>query len=179
MNTEVPDIRFEAVTDAHLPMLHRWLKEQHVRQWWGDPDEELELIRSIADDDYGAAGFVICLDRAPIGYIQSWRPANFDGTHWVEKAPWLGEVPRDTIGIDVFIGPASLIEKGVGTKVIRAFAKKLFEEGAPRLIIDPDAANGRAVSAYGKAGFTPFARHDGDEESTLLMELYPDRPGQM
>jgi aminoglycoside 6'-N-acetyltransferase len=156
-------------------MLYDWLQQPHVRQWWGDPDEELALIRQIFEEGDGTEGFVVFVDSAPVGYIQSWRPANFDGTHWVEEAPWLRDVPRDTLGIDIFIGPANLIAQGVGPQIIRAFAKRLFALGAPRLIIDPDAANKRAVKAYEKAGFTVFGSHDGDGESTILMEITPDR----
>jgi aminoglycoside 6'-N-acetyltransferase len=173
MPPEATCIGFQQVAEDHLPMLHVWLRQPHVRQWWGDPDEELMLIRQILTEDDGTEGFVVFVESVPVGYIQSWRPANFAGGHWAEESPWLRDVPRDTVGVDVFIGPANLIAQGVGPQIIRAFAKKLFERGAPRLIIDPDAANKRAVRAYEKAGFTVFGRHDGKIESTLLMELTP------
>lgn len=173
MPPEARSIRFEPVAESHLPMLHGWLREPHVRHWWGDPDEELALIRQILEEDDGTEGFVVYVDNIPVGYIQSWRPANFDGTHWIEEAPWLRDVPCDTVGIDIFIGPANLIAQGVGPRIIRAFAERLFKGGVPRLIIDPDAANRRAVRAYEKAGFTIFGRHDGKSESTVLMELTP------
>ena len=32
----------------------------------------------------------------------------------------------------------------------------LFEEGAPRVVIDPDPKNLRAIRAYEKAGFRAF-----------------------
>ncbi|EHK58605.1 GNAT family N-acetyltransferase [Allomesorhizobium alhagi] len=175
MPPRAESIRFEPVAEEHLPMLHGWLKQRHVRQWWGDPDEELALIRSILEEDDGTEGYVVFLDRKPVGYVQSWRPANFGGTHWVEEAPWLNEVPPDTMGVDVFIGPANLIARGVGPRIIRAFAERLFALGTPRLIIDPDAANRRAVRAYEKAGFVAFGRHDRNGESTILMEITPDR----
>ncbi len=165
MPPEETSIGFQTVAEDHLPMLHGWLRQPHVRQWWGDPDEELALIRRILAEDDGTEGFVVFVESVPVGYIQSWRPA--------EESPWLSEVPRDTVGIDVFIGPANLIARGVGPQIIRAFAQKLFERGAPRLIIDPDADNQRAVRAYEKAGFTVFGRHEGEGESTILMEITP------
>jgi aminoglycoside 6'-N-acetyltransferase len=173
MPPEAGSIRFEPIAEGHLPMMHDWLKQPHVRQWWGDPDEELALIRRILTEDDGTEGFIVFVDSAPLGYIQSWRPAKFAGTHWVEEAPWLRNVPRDTIGIDIFIGPADLVAQGVGPQAIRAFAERLFALGAPRLIIDPDAGNRRAVRVYEKVGFTTFGRHDGKSESTILMELTP------
>lgn len=164
-------ISFEPVTETFFPMLHDWLSQPHVRRWWGDPDEELGLIRSIVEGDDGTEGFVIFVGERPVGYIQSWRPANFTDEQWVEDAPWLSDVPQGTVGVDIFIGPSDLIGKGLGEQVIRAFARRLFEQGASRLIIDPDAANERAVRAYEKAGFTAFDTHKGKKETTLLMEL--------
>jgi aminoglycoside 6'-N-acetyltransferase len=175
MPHKAESIRFELVAEGHLPMLYDWLKQPHVRQWWGDPDEELALIRQILEEEDGTEGFVVFVGNGPVGYIQSWRPANFGGTHWAEEAPWLSDMPRDTVGVDIFIGSANVIAQGVGPRIIRAFAERLFASGAPRLIIDPDAANRRAVRAYEKAGFTIFGRHDGKSESTILMELTPDR----
>jgi len=171
MPTEADAIRFEPVAPSHYPMLHGWLDQPHVREWWGDPDEELGLIRTIVEDDDGTEGFIVVVRDEPVGYVQSWRPSHFEGTHWQEEGPWLADVPKDNYGVDIFIGPEDRIERGMGPRIIRAFARKLFERGAPRLIIDPDADNKRAIRAYEKAGFRPFDRHDGKTESTLLMEL--------
>ena len=168
-----PDtIVFEPVVASHHAMLGAWLDEPHVRQWWGDSEEELALIQSIAEGDDGTEGFVVRVDGEPVGYVQSWRPARFKGTRWADEAPWMGDEPADTVGVDIFIGPADRIERGIGTRIIRAFALTLFEKGTPRLIIDPDAANTRAVRAYEKAGFRPYSEWiDEDGTRTLLMEL--------
>ncbi|RVQ03761.1 acetyltransferase, partial [Sinorhizobium meliloti] len=45
MRNEPAEVSFEPVAEGHLPMLLAWLSEPHVRQWWGDPDVELGLIR--------------------------------------------------------------------------------------------------------------------------------------
>lgn len=73
-------------------------------------------------------------------------------------------------GVDISIGDASNLSKGLGTQIVKAFTHKLFAEGATRLVIDPDKDNVRAIAAYMKAGFTPYAEFEGD----LLMELSPD-----
>ena len=44
---DVPDtFSFEKVNDEHLAMMHEWLGKLHITRWWGDPDHELELIRT-------------------------------------------------------------------------------------------------------------------------------------
>ena len=46
-----------------------------------------------------------------------------------------------------------MIRRGHGSAFIRAFADRLLGEGVPRIVIDPDPNNGRAIRAYEKAGF--------------------------
>lgn len=87
--------------------------------------------------------------------------------------PWLADQTPGTLGIDITIGKPNMLGKGLGSLAVRWFCKKLFAEGAPRLIIDPDTANLRAVRAYEKAGFVRFGTHARDDGTTLLMEMFP------
>ena len=32
---------FRPMIAADLPLIGRWLRQAHVREWWGDPDEQL------------------------------------------------------------------------------------------------------------------------------------------
>ena len=164
MPTDRAEVSFEPVAERHLPMLFAWLSEPHVRQWWGDPDVELGLIRE------GCAtgevdGFIFHLSGEPAGYIQSWIPSQYD------EEPWARDLSSDTPGVDIFIGPPEMTGKGVAALALKAFAGRLFEKGAARIVIDPDAGNRRAVRAYAKAGFVPFAEWIDESGRTLLMEL--------
>ena len=165
MPNEPKHVSFAPVVDDHLPLLHAWLSEPHVRQWWGDPDKEVELIRE------GCAtgeveGFIFHVAGEPAGYIQSWMPFQYP-----EEEPWAKDLPADVPGIDIFVGPAELTGRGVASLALRAFAERLFAAGASRIVIDPDAGNRRAVSAYTKAGFVPYAEWIDVSGRTLLMEL--------
>ncbi|HVG51189.1 MAG TPA: acetyltransferase, partial [Xanthobacteraceae bacterium] len=55
------DIHFVPVGEEHLPLLAGWLAEPHVRQWWGDPAIELELIRN-GRETGEADGYVAFVD---------------------------------------------------------------------------------------------------------------------
>ncbi len=159
------DLVFEPVSEEVLPLLHSWLKKPHVRQWWGDPDQELELIKEIVTGNQ-ADGFLVAIDEVPVGYVQSWQVSKFE-----DEELWVKDLPDHAIGVDIFIGPEKYTGKGVGPAILRCFCKKLFDEGASYLVIDPDALNTRAVSAYEKAGFKllkSFKEPDGD---TLIMNL--------
>ena len=129
-------------------MLRHWLGLPHVREWWGNPDEEIGLIAFEAQAD-GTEGFIILLNDAPVGYIQSWIPSHYD------EEDWERDLSPATRGIDIFIGELAAL--GNGSTIIRAFAQRLLAQGHQHLVIDPDRRNHRAIRAYEKAGFTKFA----------------------
>lgn len=164
MPTDEAKVSFERVEDRHLPMLLAWLSEPHVRQWWGDPEVELGLIRDGCKSGE-VDGFVFYVANEPVGYIQSWIPSRYD------EEPWAQDLSADTPGVDIFVGQPERTGKGLAPLALRAFAMRLFEKGAQRIVIDPDAGNRRAVRAYAKAGFVPFGEWIDESGRTLLMEL--------
>ena len=54
---------------------------------------------------------------------------------------------------------------------MRQFVEHLFEEGVPRVIIDPDPTNGRAIRAYEKAGFQAIDRRQSVYGDVVLMAI--------
>ena len=154
---------FREVTEADLSMLARWLAESHLAEWWGPVDESIAEIRQ-AMESVETEPLIVELDGEPIAYLQSYDP------HLEEGHPYQDQ-PFGTLGIDISIGPAGLLGKGHGSAIIEQYARMLFEEGTPRLIIDPDPANLRAIRAYEKAGFTAFdTRTTAEYGPALLMK---------
>jgi aminoglycoside 6'-N-acetyltransferase len=158
----VSTVSFIPVTEEHRALLSGWLQQPHWREWWGEPDEELRLIYAVEDGEH--LPFMACINGEPIAYVQCWWPAKHP------DVPWVHDMAMTKRGIDISIGDQSNLGKGFGTLILKHFAAKLFAEGATRLVIDPDRRNSRAIAAYMKAGFTPFAEHESD----LLMELLPE-----
>ena len=62
-----------------------------------------------------------------------------------------------------------MINRGHGSAFIRAFLEGLLAAGTPRVLTDPDPANGRAVRAYEKAGFRRSHEVDTSDGRALLM----------
>ena len=139
---------FRAVTQKDMPLLAAWLAEPHVREWWGDPDESLAELREVMDN-VAMEALIVEMDGKPIAYLQTYDP------HLEDDHPY-GDQPFGTLGLDISIGPPEMMGNGHGSAIIAQFAEQLFEEGVPRLIIDPDPANKRAIRAYEKAGFAAF-----------------------
>ena len=151
---------FRPMTEADLPMIRQWLAEPHVRQWWGDPDEQYALVSGDLDEP-AMDQFVVSTEGTDFGYIQC-----YDLTAWNSG---FGTQPEGTRGIDQFIGDPGMIERGHGSGLIRAFVDARLASGTPRVVTDPDPANPRAIKAYEKAGFARAGLVDTPDGAALLM----------
>jgi aminoglycoside 6'-N-acetyltransferase len=151
---------FRPMTADDLPLVKRWLAAPHVTEWWGEPDEQFELVHS--DLTHPAMDqFIIAAEERPFAYLQC-----YDLTAWNVG---LGPQPQGTRGIDQFIGEPDMIGCGHGSAFIRTFADGLLAAGTPRIVTDPDPANARAIHAYEKAGFRRDRMVDTPDGMALLM----------
>ena len=81
-------------------------------------------------------------------------------------------------GMDLFLATERQ-NQGLGREALRLLARHLFEEcGHHRLVIDPAAANARAIRVYEAVGFKPVGvmreyerGSDGSFHDGLLMDL--------
>ena len=167
-------IGFIPVAADHYPLLEAWLKAPHMREWWGDPDEEFGFIRDMVEGRDTTRPFLIACEGDLIGYIQYWFIGHHQNETWTKDNPWLLELPPDTIGVDLSIGDADKLSQGIGSAALAAFAKDLRDKGYTSIVIDPDRHNARAVRAYEKAGFRPVAHLEGRTGDTLIMHYDPD-----
>mgnify|MGYP003577375913 CR=1 FL=1 len=141
--------RFIPVEPRHLNMISEWLAEPHVAKWWNaNPEGEIAEIAGHMNS-ISVEPFIIMLGDEPIGYLQTYDP------HLEDDHPYQDQ-PAGTLGMDLFIGEYELTGQGHGARLIDEFVSLLFEEGIPRVIIDPDPANKQAIRAYEKAGFSAF-----------------------
>jgi aminoglycoside 6'-N-acetyltransferase len=153
--------QFRPMSADDLPLVRKWLARPHVTQWWGDTRREFELIREDLEIEAMDQFVVFAADR-PFAYLQCYDPLA-----WPDNG--LGSHPHGARGIDQFIGEADMVDRGHGSGFIRAFIDGLIARGAPRIITDPDPANGRAIRAYEKAGFAKAHEVDTPDGRALLM----------
>lgn len=163
-------ITFRKVAAEDLPALGVWLARPHWREWWGDPETELGYIRDMVEGRDTTQPYLFQIDGADKGYIQVWFIKDQLETDWVKDYPWLRLLPEDAVGVDLSIADGEELSKGIGTEVLRAFVRKLRQEGHDRILIDPDPANLRALKAYRKAGFREMEDLLGRTDDSLLME---------
>ncbi len=167
----MPSIEFTRVTHADLPMLRNWLQRPHMREWWGDPDGELEIIIDMIEGRETTEPYIFHIDGKPTGYIQVWhlRP-QLDEPEMIREYPWLLELPQDTVGVDLSIGDEENLSRGLGTQVLRSFVEMLRARNHHTIIIDPDPKNTRAIRAYENAGFARIPALEDKYENVLLMQ---------
>jgi aminoglycoside 6'-N-acetyltransferase len=154
---------FRALSEADLPTIAGWLAEPHWAKWWGDPETEIAAIRDHIES-LSVEPLIVELDGRAIAYLQSYDP------HLEDDHPYADQ-PFGTLGIDLSIGPPELLGIGHGSAIARQFAEALFEEGAPRVIIDPHPDNGRAIRAYEKAGFRELGERSSQYGRVVLMAI--------
>ena len=133
------------MTAADLPLLHRWLNEPHVVQWWGEPAAQFDLVSGDLADP-AVEQFIVMKNETPFAYLQCYDPEAWAVT-------WIGAQPRNSRCIDQFIGEVDMVGRGHGSSFIRAFVDDLLLKGIPRILTDPAPDNERAIRAYEKAGF--------------------------
>ena len=151
---------FRPVTTADLPLIQRWLSLPHVREWWGDPQEQYALVSGDLDEP-ATDQFIFSAAGSPFGYLQC-----YDLTEWNTG---FGPQPQGTRGIDLFIGELDMIGRGHGSALIRRFVDGRLRKGLARMVTDPDPANARAIRAYEKAGFRGDRLVETPDGTVLLM----------
>jgi aminoglycoside 6'-N-acetyltransferase len=151
---------FTPMTAADLPLIKHWLEAPHVSRWWHDPVEQFELVSSDLDHP-DMAQFIVAADARPFAYLQCYNISAWDAG--------FGPQPAGTRGLDQFIGERDLLNRGHGSAFIRVFADRLLVDGTPRVVIDPDPSNARAIRAYEKAGFSKDRLVDTPDGVALLM----------
>lgn len=165
-------ISFRELRASDLDLMHRWLNTSHVKRWWyadGTSYQEIE-------DEYlpyiegrePVKPFVILHEGRPLGYTQSYLIS-----HDQEYAS-LVDV-KDSAGVDMFIGEAEYLYRGLGQNILRLFLlEHVFSEpGIEVCVIGPEPKNAAAIRAYEKAGFHYFKEIQvpGEPEPEYLMKL--------
>jgi RimJ/RimL family protein N-acetyltransferase len=136
MNKNDNIVSFRKLVPTYYPLLLKWLQTSHVKEWWNDGDDTLEKVAWRYRPDDKGAGYLILLDERPIGYIQ--YELFTDGG----------------AGVDLFIGEANQINKGIGTQTMKEFVEQVVELHQPTFVdVDPHPDNKRAIRCYEKAGF--------------------------
>ena len=146
-------IDFRPMVVDDLPLLHEWLQRPHVRQWWGKSttfegvvEHYLPAIEGSDPTDH----YLVLLHDRPIGMLQTYLVADY-----ADHAKNMGTSDLETAGVDILIGEAELVGRGLGTQILRRFVDDIVfaRPETAACIADPGVANIASVRAFEKAGF--------------------------
>jgi aminoglycoside 6'-N-acetyltransferase len=153
------------VAPGDLDALTTMFEAPGMDEWWPGQDRA-RLARELVDHDDDLVVWTVVVDGEVAGTIQSYEERDPEYRH---------------AGIDVALHP-DFHGRGIGSDAVRTLARHLIEDdGHHRLVIDPAAANARAIRCYEKVGFRPVGvlrryerGRDGTFHDGLLMDLLAD-----
>ncbi len=157
-------VRLRPVAAADAVRLAQILAMPEIARWW--PSMDVDRVRREVIDAEDAVAFVIEVDGQVVGLVQYGEETDPDYRY---------------AGIDIFLHPA-WHGRGIGADAVRTLARHLFQNlGHHRIVIDPAAANERAIRSYERVGFRrvgvmrAYERGaDGTWHDGLLLDLLPE-----
>jgi len=164
---------FRKLRAADLPMLHGWLEQPHVREFWSDEPRTLDGVaahyRGVLDGTEPTHGFIAAADSVPMAFLQTYRISDYP-----EYACHVAVGP-DAAGVDMLIGDPSYAHRGLGGPLLAQFVTDVVwpVTGATACWIGPSVDNARAIRAYVKAGFeyVKTVRIPGEDTPEYMMRL--------
>jgi len=147
-------LEFRPLIRDDLHRLLQWHKAPHAVEWFADGPLDI----AAAEAKYGpridgvapVRVEVVEIDGIAAGYLQ--RYLTRDHPEYAAAAR-----DNDAAAIDYLIGEPTLVERGIGTRMIWQYVRDVVlpaYTGVPRIIASPDAHNTRSIRALEKAGFT-------------------------
>jgi RimJ/RimL family protein N-acetyltransferase len=138
---------------AHLRLLERWLAAPHVARWYPLPERDMEIASSPPP---GGAHAVIVSGGTPVGYVR-WQRV----TRETLDELGLQEIPAGAVDIDILLGDAESVGRGIGPAALAALAAELLRDpDVPMLGLTTSVDNTRAHRAFAKAGFVITRQYD-------------------
>jgi RimJ/RimL family protein N-acetyltransferase len=139
-------VRLLDVSHDDLPLIEGWLSADHVRRRWGDPRENLQLLRAPPAGSWRA---LVEADGRKVGLVLWQHP----GRQELHEAG-LEDLPEGVIDLDILIGEVDATGKGVGAAAIGLVADAVLADPAvPFVIAVAGADNQASLRAFARAGF--------------------------
>lgn len=140
-----PSLILRTAVPGDLPVLLHWDKQQHVID--SDLDDNWDWETELLHEPAWREQLMAELDGRPLGFVQIIDPTEEETHYW-------GDVPPGLRAIDIWIGEASDLGKGYGTRMMQLAINRCFADPSVNaILIDPLASNVRAHRFYERLGF--------------------------
>lgn len=158
-----PAIRLRDAGPDDLALLRRWDEAPHVVA--SDPNDDWAWETELQRRPDWREQLIAEAGGRPIGFVQIIDPAREDGHYW-------GDVPAGLRAIDIWIGEADALGRGLGGEMMRQAIERCF--AAPdvdAILIDPLASNARALRFYERFGFRFVERRRFGADDCCVLRL--------
>lgn len=154
------ELSLRAAKPDDLALLRRWDEQPHVVA--SNPNDDWDWEFELARTPDWREQLVAEADGVPIGVVQIIDPAREESHYW-------GDCPEDLRAIDVWIGEATYLGRGFGTRIMKmAIARCFSNPSVQAILIDPLEANLRARRFYERLGFCFVElRRFGDDDCAV------------
>lgn len=133
-------------------LLARWLQEEHVSRWWGEPAKRLEQFDETPEENHR----LIMEYDVPVGYVR-WEKVDAEAL----AAVGLAFIPPDAVDMDLFIADPAKSGRGIGPEALRLVFEHLNRETDASLVgLCTSVRNIRAHKAFEIAGCTRLTQFD-------------------
>lgn len=141
------DIEFRNLQKSDCHILHTWLQESHVREFWDDGHRTVEQALAYYYREDGVNRFLFLINNSLAGYIQS-----YDVNGLYNEYKKFSKANGKTVGVDFFIGDKKFLGKSLAKKIMQKFIEHHCND-VNRVIVDPDPNNSKAIHVYQTCGF--------------------------
>ncbi|MEU9292820.1 GNAT family N-acetyltransferase [Streptomyces sp. NPDC048266] len=133
--------------EGDAPLLHGWVNEERAA-FWGMVGTTVEQVRDIyahLDSLTTHHGFLVSLDDEPVALLQTYEPAADRVSECYEALP-------GDIGVHLLVAPGTAPQPGWTGRLLTALVAFALQDH-DRVVVDPDAANEKAITRMVRAGF--------------------------
>ena len=169
--SSTPSVTLRPATVADAAILADWDRQPHVIACSSDdPEAEVAFggiawIEEITASAYDSHYVIAEVEGEPVGVMQICDP-------YTEPTHYWGEIEPGLRAIDIWIGPAEWLNRGVGTQMMRKMIARCFAEpGVTAIVIDPLNSNTAAHRFYERLGCQVVGRRMFEDDDCLVMRL--------
>ncbi|MFF0338412.1 GNAT family N-acetyltransferase [Kribbella sp. NPDC004875] len=139
----------EADPEQDLDLIYEWVTAERATFWGMQAlsREEIAATYSFLDSVPTHHVYIVRLDGVPVALLQTYDPqADPTGSAY--------EIQAGDIGVHLLVAPGEA-RSGFTGNLVNVLARFVFEHlGNPRIVVDPDIRNTRAITRFHRSGFT-------------------------
>jgi aminoglycoside 6'-N-acetyltransferase len=171
---ERPTVTLRPAVAADAVLLAAWDLEPHVIACSSDDPlaeaafEDTDWTDELTHSAYELTYVIAEVEGRPVGAMADCDPHTEPSHYW-------GEIEPNLRAIDIWIGPAEWLGRGVGTSMMTQMIDRCFAEPqVTAIVIDPLTTNTAAIRFYQRLGFEVVGRRMFDEDDCLVHRLERD-----